>query len=129
MERDLKVLNGAASQVAAGIRRRRTKRNLSSTARENADKYLLMKKAYLQYDKCLVGGDLIATGVIEGAGRYLIKDRMDITGARWGLEGAEAVLKLRAIVSSNDFEEYFNFHKKLEHSRKYPFYEKIVSPQ
>jgi hypothetical protein len=41
--------------------------------------------------------------VIEGACRYLVKDRMDITGARWGLEGAEAVLKLRALISNDDF--------------------------
>ncbi len=124
MERALKILGGAASQVAAGIRRSCTKRNLDSTARENVDKcadYLLMKKAYLRYDQCLVNGYPIATGVIEGACRYLIKDRMDITGARWGLEGAEAVLKLRAIVSSHDFETYFDFHKSLEHSRNYPF--------
>jgi hypothetical protein len=35
----------------------------------------------------------IATGVIEGACRYLVKDRMDITGARWGLKGAEFIIR------------------------------------
>ena len=45
----------------------------------------------------------IATGVIEGACRHLVKDRMDITGARWGLPGAEAILKLRALLSNGDF--------------------------
>jgi len=54
----------------------------------------------------------IATGVIEGACRHLIKDRMDITGARWGLEGAEAALKLRSLRSSGDFDEYWSVHKK-----------------
>ena len=129
LKRALKVLDGEASQVAAGIRRSSTKRNLCSKERENADKcsdYLLMKKDYLRYDKCLVEGYPIATGVIEGACRYLIKDRMDITGARWGLKGAEAVLKLRAIVSSNDFVEYFNFHKTQENSRNYTFDQEIV---
>ena len=38
----------------------------------------------------------IATGVIEGACRYLVKDRMEVTGARWSLAGAEAV-RLRAL--------------------------------
>ena len=129
MERALKVLAGEASQVAAGIRRSSTKRNLYAKERENADKcsdYLLKKKGYLRYDKCLVEGYPIATGVIEGACRYLVKDRMDITGARWGLQGAEAVLKLRAIVSSNDFEEYFGFHKTKERLRNYAFYEEIA---
>jgi len=128
-ERALKILDGQASQVAAGIRRRCTKRNLNSKERQNADKcsdYLLKYKSYLRYDEFLSAGYPIATGVIEGACRYLIKDRMDITGARWGLEGAEAVLKLRAIISCKDFEEYFRFHKHQERKRNYPFYEQIV---
>ncbi len=128
-ERALKILDGQASQVAAGIRRRCTKRNLNSKERQNADKcsdYLLKYKNYLRYDQFLSAGYPIATGVIEGACRYLIKDRMDITGARWGLEGAEAVLKLRAIISCKDFEEYFKFHKHQERKRNYPFYEQIA---
>jgi hypothetical protein len=44
--------------------------------------------------------------VIEGACRHLVRDRMDITGARWSLHGAEAVLKLRALVSNGDFAAY-----------------------
>lgn len=128
-QRALKVLTGEASQVAAGIRRSSTKRNLNAKERENADKcsdYLLKYKSYLRYDKYLAAGYPIATGVIEGACRYLIKDRMDITGARWGLKGAEAVIKLRAIITSNDFEEYFSFHKRQMRAHNYPFYEQIA---
>jgi hypothetical protein len=51
----------------------------------------------LKYDEYLAAGLPIATGVIEGACRHLIKDRMDITGARWGLQSAEAILKLRSL--------------------------------
>ena len=51
----------------------------------------------------------IATGVIEGAGRYLVKDFIPITGARWSLRGAEAVLKLRAVKISADFCDYWTF--------------------
>ena len=58
------------------------------------------------YDKALTNGWPIATGVIEGACRHLIKDRLDITGARWSVDGAEAVLRLRALRSSGDFEAY-----------------------
>jgi hypothetical protein len=59
----------------------------------------------------------IATGVIEGACRHLVKDRMDCTGARWGLDGAEAVLKLRALRSNGDFVEYWRFHVARERQR------------
>ena len=42
---------------------------------------------------------------------------MDITGARWGLEGAEAILKLRALIASGDFDAYWRFHLRREHER------------
>ena len=61
----------------------------------------------------------IATGVVEGACRHLIGDRMDITGARWGLEGAEAVLRLRALRSSGDFDQYWQFHEEQERTRNH----------
>jgi hypothetical protein len=57
--------------------------------------------------------------VIEGACRHLIGDRLDITGARWGRVGAEAVLTLRAVISNGDFEEYWRFHLDHEHQRLY----------
>ena len=43
-----------------------------------------------------------------------------IGGARWGLDGAEAVLTLRAVISNGDFEEYWRFHLECEHQRLYP---------
>ena len=51
----------------------------------------------------LANGWPISTGVIEGACRHLVKDRMDITGARWGVQTAEAILKLRALHANGDF--------------------------
>ncbi len=61
----------------------------------------------------------IATGVIEGACRHLVQDRMGRTGARWSLLGAEAVLRLRALRSSNDFDDYWQFHLAKEHERNH----------
>ncbi|MGI9003408.1 MAG: ISKra4 family transposase, partial [Pseudonocardia sp.] len=105
-----KILHGRSSTVAATIRRTATTRGLSAQRRKGADKaadYLLAKKPYLAYHKALAAGWPIATGIIEGACRHLVKDRMDITGARWGLPGAEAVLKLRALHSNGDFDAYW----------------------
>jgi hypothetical protein len=50
----------------------------------------------------------------------LIGDRLDITGSRWGLQGAEAVLKLRALIDNGDFDAYWRFHLAREHNRHYP---------
>ena len=74
---------------------------------------------YLQYHRYLAQGLPIATGVIEGACRHLVKDRMDVTGARWSLSGAEAVLRLRALRSSQDFDEYWTFHEAREYERNH----------
>ncbi len=121
-ERALRILQGKASDVAAGIRRSATRQNLSQPARENADKcadYLLKYRQYLRYDDYLEKGYPIASGVIEGTCRHLVNDRMDITGARWRLERAEAVLRLRALRTSGDFDEYWQFHKMQQFQRNH----------
>ena len=115
-----KILDGKAGQVAAGIRRRASLFGYPAAERAGADEcaaYLAAKAPFLDYPAALAGGWPIATGVIEGACRYLVKDRMDITGARWGLAGAEAVLKLRALISNADFDDYWPFHLQQEHQR------------
>src|SRR5207247_1688705 len=61
----------------------------------------------------------IASGVIEGACRYLVQDRMDRTGARWGLTGAEAVLRLRSLRASGDFDAYWHSHEQQEYRRNH----------
>jgi len=121
-QRLLEILRGHGSWVAGGIRRSATLRGLSAEQREAADDccdYLIKYAAYLRYDEYLAVGAPIATGVIEGACRHLVKDRMDLTGARWSLSGAEAVLKLRALRSSGDFDEYWRFHETREYDRNH----------
>lgn len=118
-ERLLEILRGKASRVAAGMRRSATLRRMGVERKpvdECAD-YLLHYSPYLQYDKALAEGVPIATGVIEGACRHLIEDRMNLTGARWSLTGAEAVLRLRALRSSDDFDAYWKFHEQQEYQR------------
>ena len=117
-----KILDGKARDVRAGIRRRATRYGYSPKEREGADacaSYLENKKDYLDYPAFLAAGWPVASGLIEGAARRLIKDRMEISGARWSLDGAEAVLKLRALVGNGDFEEYFAFHLKQEKQRNH----------
>lgn len=84
---------------------------------EKAAGYLVKNTRFLHYDRALADGLPIATGVIEGACRYLVKDRMSRTGATWSIIGAEAVLRLRALRASNDFEDYWMFHLAKEHER------------
>lgn len=109
--------------VVATIRQTATNRGLTGADREAVDEaieYLRKNSLYIHYARFLAEGLPIATGVIEGACRHLVQDRMGITGARWGLAGAEAVLKLRAIRTSGDWEDYWRFHLQREHARNYP---------
>ena len=115
-----KILAGHPTRVAGSIRRQATTAGLAPAQRASADtcaKYLTNKAPHLDYPTALANGWPIATGVIEGACRHLVKDRMDITGARWGLHGAEAILKLRAVRSNGDFDEYWNHHLSQEKLR------------
>ena len=109
--------------VVATIRQTATNRNLKQTARESLDdalEYLRKNSTRIHYARFLAEGLPIATGVIEGACRYLIQDRLGITGARWGLADAEAILKLRAIRTSGDWDAYWRFHLQNEHKRNHP---------
>ena len=118
----LEILRGKAGLMAGGMRRSATLRGLSAKAREPVDacaRYLSNHSPYLRYDRYLVKGLPVATGVIEGGCRHLIKDRMAVTGARWSLNGAEAVLRLRALRSSRDFDEYWTFHEARKYERNH----------
>jgi hypothetical protein len=109
----VQVLEGHATKVAGAIRRQATNARLAPAQRKPADAaagYLTTLAPYLDYPTALRNGWPIATGIIEGACRHLVKDRIDITGARWGLAGAEAVLKLRALKANGDFDTYWQFH-------------------
>ncbi|MGH8903147.1 MAG: ISKra4 family transposase, partial [Egibacteraceae bacterium] len=116
----VRVLEGGSGVVAAAIRRKATTNKLPPDKRKGADAcadYLVSRGPYLSYAHALSSGWPIAAGIIEGACRHLVKDRMDITGARWGLPGAEAVLELRALVSNGDFDDYWDYHLTQEHER------------
>ena len=104
------------------MQRAATVAGLSKDTRKPVDTcadYLQKYAPYLHYDRYLAAGYPIATGVIEGACRYLVRDRMDLTGARWRLVGAEAVLKLRALRASGDFDPYWDFHEAREYERNH----------
>jgi hypothetical protein len=119
----LKILSGNARDAADAIDTQATTAGLTADQRHGADTavgYLRDHDAYLRYDTALEHGWPIATGVIEGACRHLIADRLDITGARWGLPGAEAILTLRALIDNGDFDDYWRFHLTREHQRVHP---------
>jgi hypothetical protein len=121
-EKALQVLHGAAKSVAVDLRRDATRSQLSQRKRKPVDKcadYLDKYSVMLEYDSFLSDGLPIASGVIEGACRHLIKDRLDRTGARWRLKSAEAIIRIRSLRSSGDLDAYWKFHREQELQRNH----------
>lgn len=117
-----KILDGKHRDVRAGIRRRASTYRYSPAERAGADEcadYLEHKQDYLDYPAFLAAGWPVASGLIEGAARWIVKDRMEVTGARWGLDGAEAVLKLRALHGTGDLGDYLDYHFQQEKHRNH----------
>ena len=114
------ILDGRAAGVAAALHDAAaglTAANRKTAAR--TARYLDAKAPWLNYPQALAAGWPISTGVIEGACRHLVKDRMAITGARWGVQTAEAILQLRALHTNGDFDEYWTYHLHREHQRNH----------
>ncbi|MCU1683156.1 MAG: hypothetical protein JWQ81_3895 [Amycolatopsis sp.] len=114
------ILDGHSARIVAELRaehaaRARTRQRKDGIARTLA--YLDAKQPYLAYHIALALGFPIATGVIEGCCRFLVRDRLDLTGARWSLTGAEAVLALRAVLANDDMDAYWAFHLEREYER------------
>ena len=114
----LRVLHGRAKAVAATLasvaaktRANPRKRDLDLTDVDKAVTYLNNNQQHMKYDKALAKGWPIATGMIEGACRFVIEDRFGITGARWSPEGAEDILKIRAVVVNGDLGDYMRYYK------------------
>jgi hypothetical protein len=114
----LRVLHGRAKAVAATLasvaaktRANPRRRGLDLTDVDRAVTYLNNNRQHMKYDKALEKGWPITTGLIEGSCRYVIEDRFGITGARWSPEGAETILKIRAVVVNGDLDDYMTYYK------------------
>lgn len=81
--------------------------------------YFEKNQPYMDYATYLQKGWPIASGVIEGACRHFVKDRMELSGMRWTLAGAENLLRLRAVAENDDWEDYHLFRKQRRQQRLY----------
>ncbi len=81
--------------------------------------YYRRNQPYMRYDHYLAQGWPIGTGVVEGACGHLVKDRMEQAGMRWTVEGAQAILELRAVRLNGHWDAYWRFHRQQQHQRLY----------
>jgi len=123
LQRTFRILCGEVCQVVKGLRQSVTKRRLAGAKRKTLlgiAAYLHRNRARMRYDEYLAKGWPIASGPVEGACKNLIKDRMERSGMRWTQSIAEAVVKLRALYLSGDFNTYWDFHIRQDQQRLYP---------
>lgn len=129
-QRDLKVaeltlhmLCGHTDHVIAELQTLLKTGKLNASQRKIISKtanYFQRNLPYMDYQAYLQQGFPIASGVIEGACRHLVKDRFELSGMRWTNEGAECLLRLRAVAENDDWDDYHTFRKQRRHDRLYP---------
>jgi len=108
-ERLLRILKGGVHGVIRGLRRMATIQKLSKEKRADVDAacgYFTAHANRMKYDEYLAAGLPIATGVIEGACRQLVKDRLERTWMRWSASGDRAMLSLRCLKASNVWDTF-----------------------
>jgi len=107
------LLEGKVGYVIGSLRRRLDQGGLSKNKQrdfEKAIRYMVNNRPCMAYDEYLAKGYPIASGVAEGACKNLVKDRMECTGMRWTLPGAQAILDLRSVSLNGDWQAFWRFH-------------------
>src|SRR5260370_3206929 len=118
----LRVLQGKAKDVIRGLRQMATKHELTGSKRKTLREicgYLEKNRERMRYHENLAAAYPIASGVIEGACRHLVKDRMERAGMHWTAAGAQAMLDLRSVFVSGQWQDYQYYRIKLETQRLY----------
>ena len=119
-----KLLEGKVNRVIGGIRQMATKRGLPQPKWDKVEDcltYFAARADYMKYDEYLAAGYPIGSGVVEGACRHLVKDRMEKAGMRWRIAGAQAILSLRAIYVNDDWEAFHANRIHTEQRILYPY--------
>jgi hypothetical protein len=121
-EKLLLLLKGKVASYILELQNELVEGELTSCQKKEFSKvitYYKNHKQYMKYHQYLEKGYPIGSGVVESACGHLVKDRTEISGARWGIQGAEAILKLRAVVKSKDWDSYWAFFIKQKHNHDF----------
>lgn len=118
----LLMLSSKTEVIVAAFRQQVQTDDLHAKQAETLTKtanYFERNSPYMDYATYLEKGWPIASGVIEGACRHLVKDRMELSGMRWQLDSAETLLNLRAVAENGDWDAYHVFRRRKRHQRLY----------
>ena len=116
------ILQGRVGRVIGGLKQVLNKRKLKKSKREalhDAITYFENHRKWMHYDEYLAAGYPIGSGVVESTCGHTVKSRMEGTGRRWSIKGAESILLLRSVYTSDDWDAYWDAHRQLEQKRLY----------
>lgn len=122
-DRVLRILRGEVRYVIGGLRQMGTKRGLAAAKRKKLSRicnYFQRNRDRMRYHDYLAAGFSVASGVIEGACRHLVKDRMERAGMRWTIDGAQAMLDLRSAYINDQWSPLQTYRIRQETQRLYP---------
>jgi hypothetical protein len=128
-QRLTQVLEGKVETVVRALRRLARKQKLSGAKKKSLTRicrYLNKNRRRMRYDEYLAKGYPIASGVIEGACRHVIKDRMERAGMHWTVEGAQAMLDVRSVAVSGHWAEFQQHRIEQATKRLYPHRELVA---
>jgi hypothetical protein len=126
----LQLLSGKTKRIIAELRKQAKQPKIRKSIRSQllvTANYFQRNLPFMDYPTYLALGYPIASGVIEGACRHLVKDRCELSGMRWSQSGAENLLRLRTVAENNDWDEYHAYRRQQRHLRLYG--SQIPSPQ
>jgi hypothetical protein len=116
------LLKGKVGHVIGRLKRLRDQHELRGSQRRTVSTiigYYENNRQHMRYDEYLAAGYPIGSGVAEGACRHVVKDRLEQTGMRWTVDGAQAMLHLRAIYLNGQWDAFVNYRIETEQARLY----------
>jgi len=120
----LRILSGETQQIIDEFLDIAKKSTTTAPQKEQLKKtaeYFKRNLPFMEYSTFLANGWPIASGVIEGACRHFVKDRCELSGMRWNQDGAETLLRLRAVAENGDWDNYHKYRREQRHIRLYGY--------
>lgn len=116
------LLEGKVGSVIGVFRRylnQRVGHKQKTKGLNEAIRYFEANRQAMRYNEYLAAGYPVGSGVVEGACRHVVKDRMERTGMRWNIEGAQAILDLRTTHLNREWPAFMEYRICAEQQRLY----------
>ena len=120
-QREGELWTGAVEQVIESLEALGLHQDGYPDEVRQAPGYFRHNRDRLRYDIFRASGYPIGSGVVEGACGHLVKDRMEGSGMRWCVPGAQSMLYLRCVYLNEDWKDFHDYRIKERIDNMYPY--------